>query len=127
MIPDALVFLAACVLIGGPIMLLVVIAAHALGWGVEDTTATAEPWASTPPPPSSCREDGRVACSCRHELRDDGRGAWDSVTVEDVVDERCPIHGPAGRGWEWIDVTTCGDDGVRCIRGGRIARHASTA
>lgn len=129
---DMLVFIAACTVVGGLAMLAMAAVAHAARWGMAkddaahggEMTGVIDADVSEVTARRSAN-DGTFVCTCHHEMRDDGRGEWDSVTFEDVVDERCPIHGPMGRGWEWIDITTTADDGGRrCIRGGRTARRA---
>lgn len=127
-IPDMIVFLAACTLVGGPLLALAAMLAHAMRRGMSADDAG----------PMTCgavdgevatiaahRDDGSFVCLCSHEVRDDGRGRWDSLTFVDIVDEACPIHGPAGDGWEFLDITTTSDEGrTRCIRGERSARSA---
>lgn len=125
-IQDVIIFIIACTVVGGLALLLAGLATDAMGWGMtadEDSDGAGLAAIGADTPVRRAGAGGSYACLCSHEMRDDGRGEWDSVGVVDVVNPACPIHGPAGRGWQWIDITTTADSGqMRCIRGERLAR-----
>lgn len=133
-VQEMFVFAATCAIIGGLLLTLVGVVAGAARWGMTADGGDEEQGADIEREGSATvakeadrhrRGAGTSVCTCSHATHDDGRGEWDSVTVEDVTDERCPIHGPAGRGWQWFDITSTADRGhVRYIRGKRLARSA---
>ena len=58
-----------------------------------------------------------LTCTCWNEAIDDpaAESEWERTVIRDRVEPGCPVHGPAGRGRRFEEVTCVGDDGRQFV------------